>query len=82
MMQLTRPPYMATFPIEFIQKSDTLYIHPLNGPDIRLKAESATKYFFADGTDQQIEFETNKSGNIVRVWHIAWGFRKELKKEG
>ena len=28
MMQLTRPPYMAVFPIEFVKKNDKLYIHP------------------------------------------------------
>jgi CubicO group peptidase (beta-lactamase class C family) len=79
MMQLTRPPYMATFPIEFVRKNDKLYIHPGNGGDIKLKQESATKFFFADGTDQQIEFESVKNGNPIRVWHIAWGVKKELK---
>jgi hypothetical protein len=80
MMQLTRPPYMAVFPIEFIQRNETLYIHPGSGRDIELKPESEKKFFFADGTDQQIEFETEKNGNPVRVWQIAWGIRKELKK--
>ena len=79
-MQLTRPPYMATFPIEFLAKNGTLYIHPGIGPDTELKPESGNKFFFADGTDQQIEFETDNNGNPVRVWHIAWGVRKELKR--
>jgi CubicO group peptidase (beta-lactamase class C family) len=80
MMSLTRPPYMAVFPIEFVTKNDTLYIHPGSGADTELKQESGKKFFFADGTDQQIEFETDNSGNPVRVWHIAWGVKKELKK--
>jgi CubicO group peptidase (beta-lactamase class C family) len=80
MMQLTRPPYMAEFPIEFIRKNDKLYIHPGYGADTELKPESATKFFFADSTDQQIEFETDNLGNPVKVWHIAWGIKKEMKK--
>jgi CubicO group peptidase (beta-lactamase class C family) len=80
LMQLTRPPYMALFPIEFVKRNDTLYIHPDNGSDIMLKPESEKKFFFANGTDQQIEFETDNNGNPFRVWHIAWGVKKELKK--
>jgi hypothetical protein len=30
--------------------------------------------------DQQIEFETDNNGNPFKVWHIAWGVKKELKK--
>ena len=71
---------MAVFPIEFVKRNDTLYIHPGNGPDTMLKPESEKKFFFANGTDQQIEFETDNNGNPFRVWHIAWGVKKELKK--
>jgi hypothetical protein len=80
MMQLTRPPYMADAPIEFVSKNDKLFIHPATGPDKELKPESATKFFFADGTDQQIEFQID--GNTpMRVWHISWGVRRELKSQ-
>jgi CubicO group peptidase (beta-lactamase class C family) len=80
MMQLTRPPYMAFFPVEFVKQNDKLYIHSGVAADIELKHESGKKFFFVDGTDQQIEFETEKNGNIVRVWHSAWGVRRELKR--
>lgn len=80
MMQLTRPPYMAFFPIEFVNRNDSLYIHSVYGADIRLMPESGKKFFYANGTDQQIEFETDSNGNALRVWHIAWGIRKEIKK--
>jgi CubicO group peptidase (beta-lactamase class C family) len=79
-MQPTRPPYMAVFPMEFIKRNDTLYIHSANQADTRLKAESAEKYYFANGMDQQIEFETDNPGNVLKVWHIAWGVKRELKK--
>ncbi len=80
MMQLTRPPYMATFPVEFINKNDTFYIHSVYGADIRLIPESGNKFFYGNGTDQQIEFETDSNGNILRVLHVAWGVRREVKK--
>ena len=80
MMPLTRPPYMVNFPVEIIVQNDNLYIHPASGTDTELKPESETKFFFADGTDQQIEFEMDNSGTLVKVWHIAWGVKKEIKK--
>ncbi|HTE11939.1 MAG TPA: serine hydrolase domain-containing protein [Chitinophagaceae bacterium] len=80
MMRLTTPPYMVEFPVEFIKKNDTLYIRQGNGAEAALKQESATKFFFADGTDQQIEFEPGNNGNIIKVWHTAWGVKKELNR--
>jgi len=41
---------------------------------------AATKFFYADGTDRQIEFETEPAGRPVKVWQIAWGVRKEAAK--
>lgn len=80
MMPLTRPPFMSVFPVEFIIKKDTLYIHPPRGAAVTLKPASATKFFFADGSDQQIEFEIDSSGKPAKVWHIAWGVKREIKK--
>ncbi|HEY6503808.1 MAG TPA: serine hydrolase domain-containing protein [Chitinophagaceae bacterium] len=80
MMRLARPPYMAVFPVEFVTRNNVLYIHSAFGPDIVLRPESGTKFFFANGTDQQIEFETGMGGESGRVWHTTWGVRRELKK--
>ena len=80
MMALTRPPYMAVFPIEFVKRNNVLFIHSEDGPDLELKPESEKKFFFANGTDQQIEFETNTDGNVFKVWHIAWGVKRQLVK--
>jgi CubicO group peptidase (beta-lactamase class C family) len=79
-MPLTRPPYMANFPVEMVIKNDKLYIHPSGGSDIELKAESNTKFYFTDGTDQQIEFEMDPEGNRIKTWHIGWGLKKEIKQ--
>jgi CubicO group peptidase (beta-lactamase class C family) len=80
MMALTRPPYMAIFPIEFVNRNNVLLIHSAYGPDLELKPESEKKFFFANGTDQQIEFQIDANGQLFKVWHIAWGIRKELTK--
>ncbi|MEO7524236.1 MAG: serine hydrolase domain-containing protein [Ferruginibacter sp.] len=78
-MPLTRPPYMVSFPVEIIMKNNKLYIHTSGGADIELRPESKTKFYFADGTDQQIEFETDRPGNQIKTWYIGWGVKKEIK---
>ena len=80
MMPLTRPPYMVNFPVEITVRNDKLYIYPTGGNVKELKQESEGKFFFADGTDQQLEFETDNSGKVIKVLHIAWGVKKEIKK--
>ena len=51
-----------------------------DGTDLELKQESAKKFFFANGMDQQVEFETDANGNVLKVWQIAWGIKKDLLK--
>ncbi|MEO7308899.1 MAG: serine hydrolase [Chitinophagaceae bacterium] len=79
-MPLTRPPYMVRFPVEIIMRKNKLYLHPPGGTDIELKADSKTTFYFADGTDQQIEFETGAAGNVVRTWYTGWGLKREIEK--
>ena len=80
MIPLTLPPYMTNFPVEIIEKNNALYMHPIRGEDIELKAESGNSFFYGNGTDQQIIFEKVNNANIYKVWHIAWGVKKEIKK--
>ena len=80
LIEMLRPPYMATFPARFMLKEGKIYIYPENGNDIALKHESASKFFYADGIDAQIEFEIGSNGNIKKAWQITWGIKKELKK--
>jgi len=80
LMPLIRPPYMVSFPVEITMSDHKLYIHPSSGADIELKPESITKFYFANRTDQQIEFETDAEGNHVKTWYIGWGLKKEIKK--
>ena len=50
------------------------------GGTIELKPESATKFFYADGSDRQLEFELDVNKKITKTWLIAFGTKIEFKK--
>ena len=62
--------YSAFITLVFIKKDGKLYRHRDGTPDIELKPESETKFFYADGTDRQIEFEVDQSGKVTKAWFI------------
>jgi CubicO group peptidase (beta-lactamase class C family) len=64
---------------EIIKKDGKLYRKKPNS-QIELKAESATKLFYADGSDRQIEFKVDKTGKVISTSFIFLGFKEELKK--
>jgi CubicO group peptidase (beta-lactamase class C family) len=72
--------YMATNPIEIIKKDNRLYRRVKTGPEIELKPESNTRFFYADGSDRFIEFETDKSGQPVKAWFLSGSDKIEMKK--
>lgn len=80
MMPLTRPPYMVDFPVEIIVRNNKLYIHGPGVPDVQLKPESETKFFYSDGTDQQIEFEKDSTDNNNKIFYTGYGARREIEK--
>jgi hypothetical protein len=71
---------MATNPIEIIKKDTKLYRRGTTGPDIELKPESNTRFFYADGSDKFIEFETDPSGQPVKAWFMSGAEKIEMKK--
>jgi CubicO group peptidase (beta-lactamase class C family) len=73
--------YMATGPIELIKKNGKLYRHRNGSPDIELKPESKTRFFYADDSDRFIEFETDKAGKTTKAWFIGNGDKIEMKKQ-
>lgn len=79
MMPWALPPYMASFPAEIVIRNNKLYIHTVRGGEIALKPESATKFFFDNRSDQQIEFETDAAGKPIKAWHIGWGVKREMQ---
>ncbi len=72
--------YKAFLTVEVIKKDGKLYRHREGTPDIELKPESDTKFFYADDSDRQLEFETDASGKLVRIWFINNGQRGEMTK--
>ncbi|MEN9685505.1 MAG: hypothetical protein RLZZ28_1291 [Bacteroidota bacterium] len=73
--------YNAGLTMEFIKKDNKFYRHREGSPDIELKPESTTKFFYADDSNRQIEFELDAAGNITKVWFINNEQRGEMKKQ-
>ncbi len=44
-----------------------------------LKPESFNKFFYADGTDRQILFETDSNQQVVKAWLISYGLKTEMQ---
>lgn len=72
--------YNAFVTMEFIAKDGKLYRHRNGTPDVELLPESPTKFFYSDGTDRQIQFETDANGNVTKAWFINTGQKGELKR--
>src|SRR5215831_6017434 len=65
--------YSAFLTLVLIKKDGKLYRHRDGTPDIELKPESETKFFYGDGTDRQIEFEVDSMGKLSKAWFINTG---------
>jgi hypothetical protein len=72
--------YKAFLTIEVIKKDGKLYRHREGTPDVELKPESNTKFFYADDSDRQLEFEVDKNGNVTKIWFINNGQKGEMQK--
>ena len=72
--------YSAILTLQFIKKDGKLFRHRNGTADIELKPESTTKFFYADGSDRQIEFEVDNTGKVTKAWFINMGQKGELKK--
>jgi CubicO group peptidase (beta-lactamase class C family) len=70
--------YNAFLTVEVIKKDGKLYRHRDGTPDIELKPESETKFFYADDSDRQLEFEVDKDGKITKIWFINNEQRGEM----
>jgi CubicO group peptidase (beta-lactamase class C family) len=72
--------YTAGLTLEVIKKDNKLYRHRDGTSDIELKPESATKFFYADESNRQLEFELDKAGKVLKIWFINNEQRGEMKK--
>lgn len=73
--------YKTTSLIKLERRGAKLFRVLPNGSSLELKPESATKFFYSDGSDRQIEFEMNAEKKIGKTWFIALGIKTEMKKE-
>ncbi len=63
------------------KKDGTLWTTIPEEPDLKLLPESSTKFFSSNKFyDWQIEFKTDKAGNVVKAYFIFSGLKKEAKK--
>ena len=65
--------YNAFLTLQVIEKDGKLYRHRDGTPDIELKPESETKFFYADDSDRQLEFEVDKTGKVTKIWFLNNG---------
>ena len=72
--------YNAFLTLQVIKKDGKLYRHRDGTPDIELKPESETKFFYDDDSDRQLEFEVDKTGKVTKIWFINSGQRGEMKR--
>ncbi len=63
------------------KKDGTLWTTIPGEPDLKMLPESSTKFFSSNKFyDWQIEFKTDKDGNVVKAYFIFSGLKKEAKK--
>jgi len=72
--------YLTPAPVEFISRGGKLYRHRNGTPDIELKPESSTKFFYDDASDRQMEF-VMVGDKVVKAYLIANGIRSELARQ-
>ena len=66
--------------ISLERKGNKLFRVSPNGQSIELKPESASKFFYSDGSDRQIEFEMDATKKITKASLIAMGVKSVIKK--
>jgi CubicO group peptidase (beta-lactamase class C family) len=67
-------------PREVVLKEGKLYLKAEGADDIELTPESNHKFFFADRSDAQLNFELNQNNSIRKVQLILEGFSETIKK--
>jgi len=72
--------YLSPAPVELITCGGKFYRHREGTPDIELKPESPTKFFYADASDRQVEFVV-VNDKVVKAYLISNGVRSELVRQ-
>ncbi len=72
--------YLSPAPVKLISRDGKLYRHRDGTPDIELKPESRTKFFYADASDRQVEFVV-VNDKVVKTYLISNGVRSDLVRQ-
>lgn len=65
--------------LEVVLKDGKLYRKSAGNPDVELTPESPTEFFYADGTDRQLNFILDSNKSIRTVQLILDGIVQEMK---
>ena len=71
--------YKTTNEISIERSGSKLFRVSSNGQKIELKPESATRFFYADGSDRQIEFEMDAK-KVTKAWLINYGVKLAFER--
>jgi hypothetical protein len=72
--------YKATYGLNIERIENKLFIVRDNRPKIELKPESNSKFFYANGSDNQIEFEIDANKKITKASLISYGLKTTFDK--
>ena len=72
--------YEGAVKIKLERRGTKLFRVMPNGQSLELKPESATKFFYSDDSDRQLEFEQSEKSKIKNTWLISFGVKTEFKK--
>lgn len=72
--------YKSTKEIRIERDGNRLNWLNSNGQKLIFKPESATKFFYFEGRDLQIEFEIDANQKVVKVWFINYGVKTAFQK--
>ena len=72
--------YDAAHPFKLIQKNGKLYQHEKGMPDLELKPESNTTFFYLV-SGRQLEFRVTPWGEVEKTFLVTNGKKREIKKE-
>ncbi len=72
--------YKTTSEISIEQSGNKLFLVVPSRQKIELKPETASKYFFTDGSDRQLEFELDNNKKVTKAWLINYGVKIAFEK--
>jgi hypothetical protein len=80
MQQFVGKYYKTTNEIRIELTGNKLFFISPNGQKIELKPESASKFFYSDGSDRHIEFEKDVTKKITKASLISYGLKTTFNK--